>query len=127
MGQAMFQGRHSYSRGTIALMMRRTLGVAPAALAVYAIAVSLGCRGGGTKMGAEIVAISNEGSNDVTLIDTDKDEVVATVPVGKRPRGMRLSADGKRLFVALSGSPRTPPGGAAAEKAEAADREADGI
>jgi len=31
------------------------------------------------------------------------------VNVGKRPRGMKLSRDGKQLFVAVSGLPKCPP------------------
>ena len=33
-----------------------------------------------------------------------------TYPLGKRPRGIKASPDGTRLFVALSGSPPAPPG-----------------
>ena len=31
--------------------------------------------------------VSNEGSNTVTVFDTDTFEVTATIPVGQRPRG----------------------------------------
>ena len=34
----------------------------------------------------------------------------AAIAVGKRPRGIKLSRDGTRLFVALSGSPMRRPG-----------------
>ena len=34
---------------------------------------------------------------------------MATIPVGTRPRGVRISPDGKTVFVALSGSPKCPP------------------
>lgn len=53
--------------------------------------------------------VSNEDGNSVTIIDTAHDVVVATVPVGKRPRGLKLSHDGKLLFVAVSGLPKCPP------------------
>ena len=53
--------------------------------------------------------VSNEDGHTVTVIDTDKNEVITTVPVGKRPRGLQLSHDGKQLFVALSGLPKCPP------------------
>ena len=53
--------------------------------------------------------VSNEDGHTVTVIDTDKNAVVGTVPVGKRPRGIQLSHDGKTLFVALSGLPKCPP------------------
>ena len=36
-------------------------------------------------------------------------QVIATIDVGKRPRGMKLDRAGKRLFVAVSGLPKCPP------------------
>jgi YVTN family beta-propeller protein len=75
---------------------------------------------------ATFVYVSNEGSNDVTVIDAAIDEVVATIPVGKRPRGLRVSPDGRWLYVALSGSPRAPPG-VDESTLPPADRAADGI
>ncbi|HEY0708606.1 MAG TPA: beta-propeller fold lactonase family protein [Polyangia bacterium] len=56
------------------------------------------------------IYVSNEDSGDVTVIDEASLQVVATIAVGKRPRGIRVGPDGKRLFVALSGSPKAPPG-----------------
>jgi YVTN family beta-propeller protein len=53
--------------------------------------------------------VSNEDEHTVSVLDTERGEVVATVPVGKRPRGMKLSRDGSRLFVAVSGLPKCPP------------------
>ena len=35
--------------------------------------------------------------------------MIASIEVGTRPRGVRVSQDGKTVFVALSGSPRCPP------------------
>ena len=34
---------------------------------------------------------------------------ISTIAVGKRPRGLKLSRDGSRLFVAVSGLPKCPP------------------
>ena len=48
-----------------------------------------------------LVFVSNERSGDVTVIDGATDAVVATFPVGKRPRGIHATPDGKRLFVTL--------------------------
>ncbi len=59
---------------------------------------------------AYVVFVSNERSGDVTVIDGDNDEVVANLMVGKRPRGIHATTDGKRVFVTLSGSPRMAPG-----------------
>jgi YVTN family beta-propeller protein len=56
------------------------------------------------------VYVTNEDSGDVTVIDTKTDRVVATIPVGKRPRGVRVGRDGKRVFVAVSGAPKSGPG-----------------
>ncbi len=53
--------------------------------------------------------VTNEDGESVSVIDTDKTEVVATVNVGKRPRGLKLSRDGKELYVAVSGLPKCPP------------------
>jgi YVTN family beta-propeller protein len=56
------------------------------------------------------VFVTNEVSGDLTVIDSNKMEVVAKVPLGKRPRGIHASADGKTIYVALSGSPIAGPG-----------------
>jgi len=53
--------------------------------------------------------VSNEDGHSVTVIDTDKNTVVTTLPIGKRPRGIQLSHDGTQLYVALSGLPKCPP------------------
>jgi YVTN family beta-propeller protein len=55
------------------------------------------------------IFVSNERSGDVTIIDGADLKVLATVPVGKRPRGIHASPDGKRVYVALSGTPIEPP------------------
>jgi PQQ-dependent catabolism-associated beta-propeller protein len=53
--------------------------------------------------------VSNEDGQSVTILDTDKAAAIATIEVGKRPRGLKLSADGTRLYVAVSGLPKCPP------------------
>jgi YVTN family beta-propeller protein len=53
--------------------------------------------------------VSNEDGQTVTVIDTDTAEAIATVTVGKRPRGLKLNRDGSRLYVAVSGLPKCPP------------------
>jgi YVTN family beta-propeller protein len=55
------------------------------------------------------VYVSNERSGDVTVIDGTSHKVVATIPVGKRPRGIHASPDGKTVYVALSGTPIEGP------------------
>ncbi len=84
------------------------------------------------------IYVSNEKSNDVTVIDGVTHQVLAMVAVGKRPRGLHVSADGSKVYVALSGSPITGPPAAAGvkgvsttgeddEAAPKADKSADGI
>jgi YVTN family beta-propeller protein len=46
------------------------------------------------------VVVSNETSNDLHVVDTATNTVVKKVAVPKNPRGMRFSADSRRLFVA---------------------------
>ena len=55
------------------------------------------------------VFVSNERSGDVTVIDGADFKVVGTLPVGKRPRGIHVSPDGKKVYVAVSGSPIEGP------------------
>src|SRR5213082_3444069 len=72
-----------------------------------------------------LVFVSNERSGDVSVIDGATDDVVATFKVGKRPRGIRATPDGTRVFVTLSGSPRMAPG--VDENRAPADKTADGL
>ena len=58
---------------------------------------------------ALLAYVTNEDSQDLTVIDTRTDSAIATFPVGTRPRGVRVSRDGRTVFVALSGSPKCPP------------------
>ena len=46
----------------------------------------------------------------MTVIDSATYKVIATVPLGKRPRGIHASPDRKTIYVALSGSPIAGPG-----------------
>jgi len=55
------------------------------------------------------VFVSNEKSADVTVINGSDFKVTATIPVGKRPRGIHVSPDGKTVYVALSGTPIEGP------------------
>jgi YVTN family beta-propeller protein len=56
------------------------------------------------------VFVTNELSGDLSIIAGQPAAVEATVPLGKRPRGLATAADGHHLYVALSGSPIAPPG-----------------
>jgi PQQ-dependent catabolism-associated beta-propeller protein len=50
------------------------------------------------------VFVTNERSDDVTVIQADTGTVLKTIAVGKRPRGVAASPDGKRVYVANSNS-----------------------
>ena len=100
------------------------------ALPVAAIlaAISGGCGPETPKAPAppQRVYVSNETAGTVAVIDPVTGGVLAVLPVGKRPRGLRLSHDRRQLYVALSGSPIAPPG-VDESSLPAADRSADGI
>ena len=53
--------------------------------------------------------MSNEDGETVSVLDTDRAELIATIAVGKRPRGLKVSHDGSRLYAAVSGAPKCPP------------------
>jgi YVTN family beta-propeller protein len=55
------------------------------------------------------VYVSNERSGDVTIIDGGSNQVLGTIRVGKRPRGIHAGPDGKSVYVALSGTPIAAP------------------
>jgi YVTN family beta-propeller protein len=59
---------------------------------------------------ASRIYVTNEVSGDLSVIDSGTHRVMATVPLGKRPRGIHPSPEGKTLYVALSGSPIAGPG-----------------
>jgi PQQ-dependent catabolism-associated beta-propeller protein len=52
--------------------------------------------------GARLAVVTNEGSSDVSIIDTRTNVVIATIGLVARPRGIRVSADGTRAYVAMS-------------------------
>src|ERR1041384_4748154 len=78
----------------------------------------------------ERVYVSDEDGGHVVVLPVAStasgDRVIARIAVGKRPRGLRVSPDGSRLFVALSGMPKAGPG-VDESKLPPADPSADGI
>ena len=48
------------------------------------------------------VFISNEKENTISVIDSEKLEVIKTIKVGQRPRGIVLTNDNKTLLVCTS-------------------------
>src|ERR1700749_3150292 len=53
--------------------------------------------------------VTNEVGGDLSIVDSGNYNVLATVPLGKRPRGIHPSPDHKTIYVALSGSPIAGP------------------
>jgi PQQ-dependent catabolism-associated beta-propeller protein len=51
---------------------------------------------------ADRLYVSNERAGTIQVIDMATDRVVKTLPIHDRPRGMAISPDGKRLYVAVS-------------------------
>lgn len=72
--------------------------------------------------------VTNEDAGTLSVIDADRQVVIETLAIGRRPRGLKVSSDGAWLFVAVSGSPKCPPWkedrGCATQEA---DKSADGI
>ncbi len=73
-----------------------------------------------------LVYVSDEIGGNIVVVDPASAKVVATIAVGKRPRGIKLSRDGKLLYVAVTGSPLGGPN-VDESKLPPADRNADGI
>ena len=49
-----------------------------------------------------MVYVSNEKDNTITVVDSATMEVVKTVNVGQRPRGITISHDGKFIYLCAS-------------------------
>ena len=79
-----------------------------------------------TAPAAATVFVSDETGGVVATIDPEMGTVLERIAVGKRPRGIRLTRDGRHLLVALSGSPIAGPG-TDESQLPPADRSADGI
>jgi YVTN family beta-propeller protein len=94
---------------------------------IAATALLSGCKScHGTPPPAPLVYVSDEEGGVVVAVDPVTAAVVARIPVGKRPRGVKVSRDGKLLYVALSGSPRAGPG-VDESTLPPGDRAADGV
>ena len=89
------------------------------------LAALAACKGNSTDTSPRIV-VTNENDGTVSVIDLRTYEIVGTIAVGKRPRGVQIARDGKTAYVALSGSPKSPPGVDEATLPPP-DRSADGI
>ena len=97
----------------------------PAACAVLALC-SAHAAGADPSAGAPRLYVSDERGGNVVIVDPQSASVIARIPVGKRPRGIQVSPDHKRVYVALSGSPMGGPN-VDESKLPPPDRRYDGI
>ena len=70
--------------------------------------------------------VSDEKGGNVVIVDPHTSAVLARIPVGKRPRGIQVSPDRARVYVALTGSPMGGPN-VDESKLPPPDRRYDGI
>ncbi|HXW75306.1 MAG TPA: beta-propeller fold lactonase family protein [Steroidobacteraceae bacterium] len=75
---------------------------------------------------AERLYVSDETGGNVVIVDPESASVLARIAVGKRPRGIQVSPDHKRVYVALSGNPMGGPN-VDESKLPPPDRRYDGI
>ncbi len=124
-----------HSRCTNSLLSRPRAAFRTAAPALIVALAACACSGPDARPGTPghpastahgTLYVSNETDDTVALLDAVTGAVEGPIAVGKRPRGLKLSRDGKRLFVALSGSPIAGPG-VDESKLPPANRAADGI
>jgi len=54
---------------------------------------------GAHTVNAHWVYVTNEKDDTVSVIDTETNEVIKTIEVGERPRGVTLSKDFKFLYI----------------------------
>src|SRR6478736_2236954 len=59
------------------------------------------CAFAASPAGAYLAYVSNEKGNTVSVIDTTKWEVIRTIKVGQRPRGIEFTKDQKYVLVAV--------------------------
>jgi YVTN family beta-propeller protein len=97
------------------------LDAAAGALAALALGVSVAHAQQGERL-----YVSDERGGNVVIVDPQQRSVVARIPVGKRPRGIQLSLDREKAYVALSGSPMGGPN-VDESKLPPPDRRYDGI
>ena len=108
------------SRAQLEDLMARTAAQTTALFAEYHIPLIDGP--------TELVYVTNEDAGTISIISTATRRVIGEVEVGTRPRGIEVSRDGERVYVALSGSPKCPPTMPDDECAKlSADKTKDGI
>ncbi|HTR25074.1 MAG TPA: beta-propeller fold lactonase family protein [Terriglobales bacterium] len=92
--------------------------------AVFLLFIAIALRAANAEQSFRVY-VTNESSGELSIIDPTTLQA-KTIPLGKRPRGIHASPDGKTIYVALSGSPIAGPG-VDESKLPPPDRSADGI
>lgn len=82
----------------------RAGGLSAVAWSVVALSVVLAACLTETPAYAYSVLVSNEKDNALSVIDSETLDVVQTLPVGRRPRGITLSKDKSKLYICASDS-----------------------
>ena len=67
----------------------------------WLLPLSVLCLAAASPARAYTAYVSNEKGNTVSVVDTDKWAVTATIKVGQRPRGIEFTRDGKFVMVAV--------------------------
>ena len=70
----------------------------PIALFIALLCLTIDCRAASGR-----VFVTNEKGDSVSVIDTKTNQVIKTIAIGKRPRGVGLAPDGSAVYVAVSG------------------------
>ena len=72
---------------------------------LLAIAALVSCFLASAQTLAQNAYITNFYSNTVSVIDTVRNTVTATIPVGGEPEGVTVTPDGSKVYVADEGAP----------------------
>jgi YVTN family beta-propeller protein len=75
---------------------------------LFTVCVAAGLAAPAAARARPMLLISAEASGEVVLVDPATAKVVERVKVGARPRGLKLSPDGRQLFVAMAGAQKAP-------------------
>src|SRR5437762_1679058 len=70
-------------------------------LCVKLLFLTFALSGCATKPSGPFAYVTNERDGTISVIDTKTDQVVSTIKVGGRLRGIRLSADRSKIWVAI--------------------------
>src|SRR5207244_4520303 len=100
--------------------------VAAAAALLTATLLSSGVAAAAAGGAPERLYVSDDTGGGLVIVAAPGRSVVARIAVGKRPRGIQLSSDHQKLYVALSGSPIAGPN-VDESKLPPPDRRYDGI